>query len=350
MNAEYSELFKNKKILVIGGTGSIGSKIIEELILYLPKEIRIFSRDEYKQHQLRYKYADNQTIEYILGDIRDRDSLEVASKNIDVIFHCAALKHVPVSEEMPEEFIKTNILGSLNIKKTAIINSVPVVISISTDKAVNPTNVMGLTKAIQEKIFASHVIRHNNNETKFINVRFGNVIGTHGSLFPILYHQIKNELPITITVGEMTRFFMSKSDAIELIFWSALHGKDGDTIIKKMKSVRIDELITDFIQKMGKDDSYPIKKIGVRIGEKLHESLITEDELYRTQEHDGFFVISPYTKNQIEVNVIKNDNTKDVSELDQLSSNEPSNYLTKEELSKLIEDYIEEKSSDTSYI
>lgn len=162
--------------------------------------------------------------------------------------------------------------------------------------------------------------------------------------------KLKNELPITITVGEMTRFFMSKSDAIELIFWSALHGKDGDTIIKKMKSVRIDELITDFIQKMGKDDSYPIKKIGVRIGEKLHESLITEDELYRTQEHDGFFVISPYTKNQIEVNVIKNDNTKDVSELDQLSSNEPSNYLTKEELSKLIEDYIEEKSSDTSYI
>jgi FlaA1/EpsC-like NDP-sugar epimerase len=350
MKKKYSNLFNNKNILVIGGTGSIGSEIVEELTSYKPNKIRIFSRDEYKQHQLRYKYSDNKNIEYVLGDVRDRDSLHEVTKNIDILFHCAALKHVPVSEEMPEEFIKTNIHGSLNVKRVALDNNISTVISISTDKAVNPTNVMGLTKAIQEKVFSSHVIKKSNKKIKFINVRFGNVIGTHGSLFPILYHQMANKLPITMTVGEMTRFFMSKSDAINLIFWSTAHGNDGETVIKKMKSVQIEKLILAFIDSMKTGSSYPINKVGVRVGEKMHESLITEDELLRTKEKSGYFVVTPYTKKQIDVNVVKNGVKGKIIELDQLSSQNAENQLSSKELSRLISEFISETAANSSYI
>lgn len=350
MKKKYLNLFNNKNVLVIGGTGSIGSKIVDELTTYTPKQIRVFSRDEYKQHQLKYKYADNKNIDYLLGDIRDRDSLLDAAKDIDIIFHCAALKHVPVSEEMPEEFIKTNILGSLNVRKAALDNNVAIVVSISTDKAVNPTNVMGLTKAIQEKIFASHVIKKFDGSTKFVNVRFGNVIGTHGSLFPILYHQIVNKLPITMTVGDMTRFFMSTPDAIELIFWSTVHGNDGETVIKKMKSVQIERLVLEFIRQMKVAASYPVKRIGVRVGEKIHESLITEDELLRTKLESGYFIVTPYSKKEIDVNVIKGGTNRELISLEQLSSQNKTNQLSAKQLSKLISEFISETAANSSYI
>ncbi|MCX7124318.1 MAG: SDR family NAD(P)-dependent oxidoreductase [Gammaproteobacteria bacterium] len=252
--------FKDKNVLIIGGTGSIGSQILSRLAEYQCKSITIFSRDEYKQYILRNKYSDNGKIKFILGDIRDFESINSACQHIDIVFHCAALKHVPISEEMPEEFIKTNILGSLNVYKATINNKIAPVVSVSSDKAVYPSNLMGLTKAVQEKIFSSNRVKSNESTFRFVNVRFGNVIGTHGSLFPILYHQIMNDKPITLTSAQMTRFFMSSKEAIDLILWASINGKNGETVIKKMKSVYISNLIKQFLSVLKKPLDYPVHK------------------------------------------------------------------------------------------
>jgi FlaA1/EpsC-like NDP-sugar epimerase len=199
-----------KTILVTGGTGSIGSELVKRILEFDPRRIIVFSRNESNQHKLRFKHSSDSRLKLVIGDIRDFESIKEQSRNVDVIFHCAALKHVPLSEENPEEFIKTNILGSSNIKKAALENNIPVVVSISTDKTVNPTNVMGLTKAIQEKLFSTNHLVNPQSKTRFVNVRFGNVVGTVGSIFPILHSQIANDKPLTLTHPEMTRFFYDK--------------------------------------------------------------------------------------------------------------------------------------------
>ncbi len=338
-----NKIFKGKKIIILGGTGSIGKEILDSLIQYKPKLIRIFSRDEYKQHQLRYKYFDEKNIDYVLGDIRDLDSLISACRDIDIVFHTAALKHVPISEENPEEFIKTNILGSLNVKKAALMCKIPLVVSISSDKAVDPTNLMGLTKSVQEKIFSSHHLK-DKTKTKFITVRFGNVIGTHGSLFPIVYHQIRNKKPITLTHAEMTRFYMSKKEAIELIFWATIHGKDGEIIIKKMKSANIMNIIKTFLSFLKISNKWPLKKIGIRIGEKMHESLITEDNLYRIKERSGYYIVSPYDPNNIIADKFLMDNQQ-IQKRSKFISNNPDNYFTAKELTEHVKNFIGESRS-----
>lgn len=345
----YKKFFKGKKILILGGTGSIGSQILKTLIGYSPRLIRIFSRDEYKQHKLRYRYADKKNVDYVLGDVADLDTLTHACENIDVIFHCAALKHVPISEEMPEAFIKTNILGSLNVKKAAMTNKVPITVSISSDKAVDPTNLMGLTKSIQEKIFSSHFLKEKIPGIKFISVRFGNVIGTTGSLFPIIYHQIINKKPITITHPEMTRFYMSKKGAIELIFWATLQGKDGEIIIKKMKSAKIMNIVKNFLSVLKRKPNWPLKYIGIRVGEKLHESLITEDNLYRTYEKEGYYIVKPYNTEDIIVDKMIDKNVT-VEERKKFFSFYPSNFLNDKETAKYIKDFIYETNQQNEII
>ena len=345
----FKDFIKNKKILITGGTGSIGSQILNALIGFKPKMIRIFSRDEYKQYKLRYKYSDISNIDFFLGDVRDSESVLVASSNCDLIFHCAALKHVPPSEEMPEEFIKTNILGSLNVKKSAIKNKVPITISISSDKAVDPANLMGLTKAVQEKILSSHLLKEKTPGLKFVNVRFGNVIGTHGSLFPTIYHQFKRNKPLTITDPEMTRFFMSQKEAIDLIFWETIHGNDGDIVVKKMKSAKLDNIIKNFMAILNIKKSYPIKYIGIRVGEKKHEYLITEDNLYRTKEKDGYFIVSPYKSSDIDKNLIVK-KTKTLTERNNFFSNSWKNFMSDKEIKKYIQSYIEEANGIDSIL
>lgn len=337
----WSGLFKNKKILIIGGTGSIGSHILKSLIPYSPKTIRVFSRDEYKQYRLRYTYSDSANIEYFLGDVRDFASVLTASSGCDLVFHCAALKHVPPSEEMPEEFIKTNILGSLNVKKSSIVNKIPITVSISSDKAVDPGNLMGLTKAVQEKIFSSHLLKEKTPGVKFVNVRFGNVIGTHGSLFPIIYHQILKKKPVTITDPQMTRFFMSQKEAIDLIFWAVKFGNDGDVVVRKMRSAKVEDIVKNFFSILNISKKHPIRYLGVRIGEKMHEYLITEDNVYRTQEKDGYFIVSPYRPTDIDKNIIIK-KTKALSERNKFFSNYKTNLMPQKQLKAYIRSYIKE--------
>lgn len=345
-----TKMFKNKNILIVGGTGSIGSGILEGLIKTDCKRIKVFSRDEYKQHRLRYRYGNIKNIEYILGDIRDLEALNFACKDVDILFHCAALKHVPISEEMPEEFIKTNIFGSLNVKKAALANKIPLVLSISTDKAVNPSNVMGLTKAIQEKIFSSYSLQTGNKDTKFINVRFGNVIGTTGSFFPILYHQIKNKLPLTITSPEMTRFFMSKKDAIELIFWAAENGDNGATVLRRMKAARIEDIIKGFLKVMKIEKDYPINVVGTRVGEKQHEVLASEDEILRISEVGKYYVISPYAKREILQNIISGSDVSPILDIGKFISSSKANMMSARDLETYIKEYIEGEKGILQYI
>lgn len=344
-----SSFLENKNILITGGTGSIGSAVLDRVLRLNPNKVVVFSRDEYKQHQLKYKYADKKNIAFLIGDVRDAESVNNAAKDIDIIFHCAALKHVPISEQQPEEFIKTNILGSINVKKAGILNSVDTIVSISSDKAVNPQNVMGLTKAIQEKIFQSEASSVSDNKTKCVNVRFGNVIGSHGSLFPILFHQIKNNIPLTLTHPDMTRFYMSINEAVDLIFWAGENGKDGETIIKKMKAFRIDDLMKHFLKVMDQDENYPINRIGIRVGEKMHEHLITEDEIYRLKEDKIFFIIQPYSTHILQEDKIGNEPSKEYK-IEEFSSYIKENLMSESEIHNYIQDFIKEHTSNNNFI
>lgn len=309
----------DKHILITGGTGSIGQAVVLRILNeYNPISITIFSRDEYKQFKLKsiISYHEKKDIvRFVIGDIRDAQSVERVVRGNQIIFHCSALKHVPVSEENPEEFIKTNILGALNIKKAAIDNNIEILVGVSTDKAVNPTNVMWFTKSLQEKIFSSNYL-DGESKTKFVNVRFWNVIDTKGSLFPILAHQISNWLPLTLTHSAMTRFFMTREDAVSLIIESALVGKSWDTVVKKMKSLSINHLFKLFLHAYHQPDNYPIREIGIRVGERLHEYLASYDELLRMHytPDEKYLVIPPYLQSEINNNIIQSSVWKSESE------------------------------------
>lgn len=339
-----TDFFQGKNIFITGGTGSIGSQILHYVLPLKPKKVIVFSRDEYKQYQLQFQYKSNEhtKIEFMLGDVKDEQSLIFSSKGVDIIFHCAAYKHVPKSEEAPEEFIKTNVLGSMNIKKAALVNDIPVVVSISSDKAVYPSNVMGLTKAMQEKIFSSYYLQYPDSDKKFVNVRFGNVIGTKGSLFPIFYHQIMNDQPLTITDPQMTRFFMSQKQAVELIFWATINGKNGETVIKRMNSVKIDNLLKIFLGKTGKSSDYPVREIGIRLGEKLHESLITHDELFKVKEKQGYYIVSPYSEKEIEKNIISDSTSETKKSISEFESDNQANFFPENEIEQHVETFLDE--------
>lgn len=331
--------FTDKTILVPGGTGSIGSAVVNYLIKTKAKSIIVFSRDEYKQHKLKYQYPKEKRIKYVIGDIRDFDSINDIASGVDMMFHCAALKHVPIGEEMPEEFIKTNILGSINVKRAAIKNNIPLVVSISSDKAVYPANLMGLTKAVQEKVMTTHDVLGRGTKNKFINVRFGNVIGTHGSLFPILHQQISKDIPLTLTDPRMNRFFMSPEEAVELILWSAQNAKNGDTVVRKMRSVFIKDLMEVMIKMLGKPKSYPIEEVGIRVGEKFDEELITDTEIYRLREKDDYYMVGPYSNQNLEVNTMPSPKKK--YDLKEFSSSHEKNLMKPKEIEKIVKYYLD---------
>ena len=277
INADYDALFQNKNVLILGGTGYLGKAIIAELLKYNPNKIVVFSRDEVKHFNLTKIYGINKKVHSMLGDIRDYERVCEATKDIDIVFHAAALKRIDSLELNTDECIKTNILGSMNVYKACIQNNVKKVIFISTDKASYPINTYGACKFISEKIFTNYDIL--NVKTQFMVARYGNVLDNTGSVIPIFIDKVKRGAELTLTDSNMTRFIINKDQAVTLIFDALLHGHGGEIFTSKLAAMKISDLI-DVMRTRYEQDN-PIKIIGIRPGEKLHEVLVNKSEIPR---------------------------------------------------------------------
>lgn len=279
-------MFKNKTLLISGGTGSFGNAVLDKFLKSDIKEIRIFSRDEKKQDDMRRKY-NSSLIKYYIGDVRDFDSINSALNNVDYVFHAAALKQVPSCEFYPIEAVKTNILGTENILNAAISNNVDKVICLSTDKAVYPINAMGVSKAMMEKIFVAK--SRASNKTIIIGTRYGNVMASRGSVIPLFYNQITNNKPITVTDPNMTRFMMTLENAVELVMFAFKNGRSGDIFVQKSPSSTIGELA--LAMKKIYSSKVDIKNIGIRHGEKFHETLLSKEEKIISEDLGDYYKI-----------------------------------------------------------
>ena len=328
-----------KKILITGGTGSFGKTFLSKIINNKKfDEIRIFSRDEEKQFHQRTIY-NNHNIKHFIGDIRDSSSLENAVKNVDYIFHAAALKQVPSCELFPFEAVKTNIIGAENIVRLALKYQVSKVIALSTDKAVYPINAMGISKAMMEKIFISAArIKSKESKTKFIITRYGNVMASRGSVIPVFAKKIKNGETISITKPNMTRFLMTLDEAVKLVEYAFKNGNNGELFIQKSPSSDILTLAKAIASYF--DQKLKYKIIGARLGEKDHETLITREEMSNTKEFKKYFKVPLIKENfeyekyltigQKKLNTLNDYNSsQNVSNLDQviLKINEISKFL-----------------------
>ncbi len=284
-------MFNNQIILVTGGTGSWGYELVKQLLTYEPKEIRIFSRNESNQFTMKQEFDNNSKLQFIIGDIKEKDVLIEASQDVDYIFHLAALKHVPVCEHQPLEALKTNVNGTQNVIDAAISCNVKRVVYISTDKASNPSNFYGLSKAMGERL----IIHANtlNTKTKFVCIRGGNVLGTNGSVIHVFKKQIQEKGKIGITDLEMTRFFLTIEEAIKLVFKATIESVGGEIFVMKMPACKIIDLAQVLVEASNKKD-VGVEILGIRPGEKIHELLLSEYESLTTIVYDNeYFVILP---------------------------------------------------------
>ena len=298
MRKQLEEVFRNKKILVTGGTGCIGSEIVRSLLAYKPKVVRIFSNDEDSTFRMMQDLSGRSNVRFLVGDVRDKERLSLAMEDIDIVYHAAALKHVPLCEYNPFEAIKTNVMGTQNVIEAAFSNDVNRVINISTDKAVNPVNTMGATKLLAEKLMIDANEGKGLKKTIFSCVRFGNVLFSRGSVIPLFEEQIKQEKPITITDPDMTRFVMSVSSTVGLVFKATIMAKGGEVFILKMPVVKLGDLTDVVIEKYSEKYGYKkkdIKKkfVGSRAGEKIFEELMTEIEAKMAFETEDMLIIPP---------------------------------------------------------
>ena len=284
-------MFSNKTVLITGGTGSFGSTVLDKFIHTDIKEIRILSRDEKKQDDLRKKYA-NEKIKFIICDVRDYQSIEDHFVGVNFVFHAAALKQVPSCEFFPMEAVKTNVLGTENVLNAAIKNHVEKVICLSTDKAVYPINAMGTSKAMMEKVILAKSKTTSN--TKICITRYGNVIASRGSVIPLFLNQIKTKGEITITNPNMTRFMMSLDEAVALVLYAFEKGDSGDLFIYKSPGATIEKLGKALFSMTKQKEK--VKIIGVRHGEKDHEVLLSKEEKYQCEDLDKFYKVSPDTR------------------------------------------------------
>lgn len=298
MSKKKLKTFRNKVILVTGGTGSIGSAIIADLLKHKPAQIRVFSRDETKQFYLQHELLKSETeidVRFLIGDIRDKERLDKAMSGVDIIFHGAALKHVPFCEYNPFEAVQTNVYGTQNVIDLAIKHEVDKVVAISTDKAVHPTSIMGTTKLLMEKMVLSTRWYLGDANTKFSIVRFGNVLNSRGSVLPLWLSQIKSGGPLTITDPKMSRFFMTIEDAVDLITHAVTIMKGQEVFVLKMKERTIADMAQEIIKRSSDGKKIEIKIVGMRDGEKMHEELFTAEEIKYSFDLKKFLVIIPYT-------------------------------------------------------
>lgn len=296
-NADLLKTFKGKTILVLGGTGSIGSEIVRQLLQYEPAQVRIYSRDEGKHFFLQQeldRINPGVDIRYFIGDIRDKERLDMAMGGADIVFHTAALKHVPFCEYNSFEAVKTNVNGTQNVIDTALSNNVKKVVAISTDKAVYPSTIMGITKLLMERMIMRANFYLGGSITKFSAVRFGNVLHSRGSVIPMWIDQIKNGGPVTVTDKKMKRFFMSITDAVNLVFTATSEMRGHEIFVLKMEEKNIYDLAKDTIAKYSENpDEIKIKIIGVREREKIVEKLFTDEEKELMEEKESYFIIHP---------------------------------------------------------
>lgn len=286
-------MFKDKILLITGGTGSFGNAVLKRFLNTDIGEIRIFSRDEKKQEDMRLAY-NNSKLKFHIGDVRFFDSIDFAMKGVDFVFHAAALKQVPSCEFYPMEAVRTNILGAENVLNAAISNKVKKVIVLSTDKAVYPINAMGLSKAMMEKLMVAKSRTTEFTGTVFCATRYGNVMASRGSVIPLFVKQIKEGKPITITDPNMTRFLMSLEDSVDLVLYAYTHAVSGDIFIQKAPASTILDLAVALKEIFHADNE--IKIIGTRHGEKLYESLVTREEMARAVDMEGFYRIPADTR------------------------------------------------------
>ena len=280
-------MFKNKTLLITGGTGSFGNAVLNKFISSDIGEIRIFSRDEKKQHDMRVTY-DNPKLKFYIGDVRDYQSILEASRDIDYIFHSAALKQVPSCEFYPIQAVKTNVLGTENVLNAAITNNVKKVICLSTDKAVYPINAMGVSKAMMEKVFVAK--SRTTGSTVICGTRYGNVMASRGSVIPHFHQQIIEGNHITVTDPNMTRFMMTLKDAVDLVLFAFQNGNSGDIFVQKSPSTTIGELAKTM--KKIYNSPVEIKNIGIRHAEKIHETLLSREERMGVEDLGDYFRVS----------------------------------------------------------
>ena len=330
-------MFKDKKILITGGTGSLGTALTKKLLELDVDTVRIFSRNESKQIEMESKFNDER-IRYFLGDIRDYERLLRATENVDIVFHTAALKHVPKIEYNPFESIKTNVIGSQNIIDACIEKNVGKAICISTDKAVSPLNTYGATKLLMEKLFvtANNYLDSKKHPTKFIAVRYGNVFGSSGSVVPKFVEQIKNQKKITVTDNQMTRFSITMNEALDFILKATEFGQGSEIFLPKIKSYTIKTIKESLIEILG---NFEENIIGIRPGEKLHETLISNDEIRYTWEYNNMYMITNPLYPIFNPNIIENnyDGIKKISNMNSYSSDNV-DKIDKMELVKIIQE------------
>ncbi len=286
-------MFKNKILLITGGTGSFGNAVLNRFVQSDLKEIRIFSRDEKKQDDLRKK-LNNPKVKFYLGDVRDYRSVEDVVRGVDFIFHAAALKQVPSCEFFPIQAVKTNVLGTENVLEAAVNNGVKRVITLSTDKAVYPINAMGMSKALMEKVMVARSRNVDNNGTVLCGTRYGNVMASRGSVIPLFVDQIKSGREMTITDPGMTRFMMTLDDAVDLVLYAFEHGEPGDIFVQKAPAATI-EVLAQALKELYNVDN-PVRIIGTRHGEKLYESLVNREEMAKAIDMGEYYRIPADTR------------------------------------------------------
>jgi UDP-N-acetylglucosamine 4,6-dehydratase len=284
--------WRNNSILVTGGTGSFGNFIVSRLLKMNAREVRVFSRDEKKQYDMRTFYKDYSNLTFVIGDIRDKQAVDEAMVGINIVFQAAALKQVPNCESFPMEAIKTNIIGAENVVQSAIEHGVERLVAISTDKAVKPVNVMGMTKALQERLVLQANLSRSNKGTICACVRYGNVLRSRGSVIPFFRDLIKAGRILPITHEKMTRFFLTLNDAIDLVIYAAENANSGEIFVRKAPAAFILDVAKTLCDEMGVPLEYNI--IGILPGEKLNEILISEEELERTSDCGDYYKIIPW--------------------------------------------------------
>jgi UDP-N-acetylglucosamine 4,6-dehydratase len=286
---EINNLFDEKILLITGGTGSFGRTVVEALINSKLKEIRIFSRDEKKQEEMRIQ-LNNPKVKFYIGDVRDYGSVFDGMKNVDFVFHAAALKQVPSCEFYPLEAYNTNVIGSENVINAGVQRGVKKIVFLSTDKAVYPVNAMGISKAMMEKLVIAKSRMLEGNETTLCATRYGNVMGSRGSVIPLFIEQLKNNEQLTITDPKMTRFLMGLDDSVDLVLHAFKNGNQGDIFVQKSAASTLDDLAKTLMKIF--NQNCPLKVIGTRHGEKLYETLVSREEMVRAQDMGNYFRIT----------------------------------------------------------